>query len=336
MAEPPGKDWPPEKDGKVSAAGSGYHSYGYPRVPARPRSFDGSLRPSEEQVRRSAKILMQSQLTLLLISRRALLPDDDHLISINLEVAREVLSEFQGKLPKETVLRIAPISTDATVELRSGMSLAEMELLLSKLEVLMAPGAPERRGLADSSGLVEVSLHRADSELSDDSATLPVSLYLSDESIHEQVEAAVDDWLASVGLAARDKDRPVLGSWIRRMRVMAKEAAHSGAAQDAVLTTLHAVDARLVLAQDAQITATLLANLGPVITSLQPTKDAVLRVGALLLVKVDWTVRVFQLTAAQQAVLDHRPQLASSPAEIIQALELGDCGGEGAALPPYQ
>jgi hypothetical protein len=33
-------------------------------------------------------------------------------------------------------------------------------------------------------------------------------------------------------------------------------------------------------------------------------------------------VSVFQLTAAQQALLDHRPQLASSPREIIAALNL--------------
>jgi hypothetical protein len=65
-----------------------------------------------------------------------------------------------------------------------------------------------------------------------------------------------------------------------------------------------------------------LQNLGPVLASLQPTKDAVLRVGALLIVKVDWVVKVFQLTAAQQALLDHRPQLASSPYEIIAALNL--------------
>ena len=47
----------------------------------------------------------------------------------------------------------------------------------------------------------------------------------------------------------------------------------------------------------AQITFTLLQNLGPVIASLRPTKDAVLRVGALLVVKMHWAVHVFQLTA---------------------------------------
>lgn len=92
------------------------------------------------------------------------------------------------------------------------------------------------------------------------------------------------------------------------------------------MVAAHAVDTRLVLAQDVAITATMLQNLGPVLMSLQPTKDAVHRVGALLIVKVDWVVSVHQLTAAQQATLDHRPQLACSPHEIIAALNLGATG----------
>lgn len=87
-------------------------------------------------------------------------------------------------------------------------------------------------------------------------------------------------------------------------------------------TAAHAIDTRLVLAQDAAVAATLLQNLGPVIVSLQPTKDAVIRVGALLIVKVDWVVTVSQLTAAQQLELDHRPALATSPGEIIAALNV--------------
>jgi hypothetical protein len=106
------------------------------------------------------------------------------------------------------------------------------------------------------------------------------------------------------------------------MRAAAKDAMRSPAAREGALVTAHVADTRLVLAHDAAITATLLQNLGPVITSLQPTKDAVLRIGALLVAKVDWVVNVFQLTAAQQALLDHRPQLAFSPHEIIATLHL--------------
>jgi hypothetical protein len=80
-------------------------------------------------------------------------------------------------------------------------------------------------------------------------------------------------------------------------------------------------DTRLVLAQDAVITAKLMENLPPLIESLRSTKDAVIRIGALLIVKVDWVVSIHQLTAAQQALLDHRPQLAAVPHEILATLK---------------
>lgn len=156
-----------------------------------------------------------------------------------------------------------------------------------------------------------------------DEDTLPVTIYLSDEGIHDQVEAAVSDLLDAAGLDITHRDEPVIGSWFRRMRAVAR----SPAAREGALVAAHAADARLVLAQDAVNTATMLQNLGPVIGSLQPTKDAVLRVGALLIVKADWIVNVFQLTAAQQALLDHRPQLDRSPHEIIAALNLTEPGG---------
>jgi len=62
-------------------------------------------------------------------------------------------------------------------------------------------------------------------------------------------------------------------------------------------------------------------------------KDAVVRAGALLIVKVDWVVQVHQLTAAQQAILDHRPQLAASPKEIISVLQLTEPASQDGALP---
>jgi RNA polymerase sigma-70 factor (sigma-E family) len=151
---------------------------------------------------------------------------------------------------------------------------------------------------------------------------LPISIYLAEEDIHLQVEAAVEEWLAKANISIDEREQPIIGSWFRRMQATAKAALNSEAAQDVAMTAVHAADARLVLAQDANITATLLANLAPVIQSLQPTKDAVLRVGALLIIKVDWTVQVVQLTAAQQAILDHQPQLASAPHQIIAALQL--------------
>lgn len=157
----------------------------------------------------------------------------------------------------------------------------------------------------------------------DDASTMPVTIYLSDEGIHEQVETAVEALLGAAGLQIESRNDPIAGSWFRRMRATVKEAARSPAGREATLVAAHIADTRLVLAQDAAVTATLLQNLGPVLGALQPTKDAIIRAGALLIVKADWTVHVFQLTAAQQAVLDHPAfQLDRSPREIITALNL--------------
>jgi hypothetical protein len=52
------------------------------------------------------------------------------------------------------------------------------------------------------------------------------------------------------------------------------------------------------------------------------THNACIRVGALLIVKVDWVVSIHQLTAAQQLHLDHQPNLATAPHKVLQALKL--------------
>jgi hypothetical protein len=123
-----------------------------------------------------------------------------------------------------------------------------------------------------------------------------------------------------------------MGSWFRPIKAVVKNAISTPAGQEALLTAVHVADSHLVQAQDAYVTATLLQNVGPVLQALQPTKDAVVRAGALLIVKVEWEVQVHQLTAAQQAILDHRPQLAASPREIISALQLTEADSPTVSL----
>jgi DNA-binding SARP family transcriptional activator len=153
-------------------------------------------------------------------------------------------------------------------------------------------------------------------------AAVPVTIYLTDEAAHQRVEAAVEDFLAAAGAKVEHRDEPILGSWFRRMRTKIAETADSPLGHEALISAAHAADTRLVHAQDAAVTADLLHHLGPVISSLDATKEAVIRVGALLIVKVDDRVAVHQLTAAQQLQLDHHPALATSPNEILAALRL--------------
>ena len=72
---------------------------------------------------------------------------------------------------------------------------------------------------------------------------------------------------------------------------------------------------------EATLTATCLRGLGPVIALLQAHEEAVLRVGAVLVVKQGPRLTVQELTEAQQARLDHEPDLATAPALILSTLE---------------
>jgi hypothetical protein len=152
-----------------------------------------------------------------------------------------------------------------------------------------------------------------------DTVTVPITIYLADESASAQVEAAVEKLFTAAGGHIERRDEPVQGSWFRRLWGKLRSSPHG---DDMLATAAHAVDARLFLTQDATITSTMLQNLGPVLIALQPTDNAVIRAGALLIVKVNGVLAVHQLTAAQQLKLDHQPQLAQSPHDILTALEL--------------
>jgi hypothetical protein len=148
-----------------------------------------------------------------------------------------------------------------------------------------------------------------------DSSTVTVTIYLSDESSHEQVIGAVEGWLNSSGIVIEDRGTPVFGSWFNNFKAKA-------VTQEVAVTAAHAVEARLVLAQDAVNTATLGQIVAPIIGSLQTTQEAVVRIGALLIVKFDGKIVVHQLTSMQQFQLDHQPELARLPGEILSKLEL--------------
>lgn len=152
--------------------------------------------------------------------------------------------------------------------------------------------------------------------------SVPIAIYLSDREIHDAVERAVTDLAESADLEIASRQPPVTGSWFRRMLAVLR----TPAGKEVLATAVHTADTRLARRPDAEVTAMLLQNLGPVITALQPTKDAIVRVGAVLIVKTDWMVVVHQLTPRQQLVLDHLPSLETAPHLILHELGLPRAG----------
>lgn len=149
-----------------------------------------------------------------------------------------------------------------------------------------------------------------------------LDVYLSDGAEHEVIEQAVVVWAASAGLDVVFREEPEIGSWYRRLWVRSKDAARGPVARELRDTAVHSAELKTRLAWEAQVTATLMAQVPPLLGALQPTKDAVIRLGSVLIVKVDGAVCVTQLTAAQQLRLNHRPELLRAPNEILAALEI--------------
>jgi hypothetical protein len=219
----------------------------------------------------------------------------------------------------------------------SGPDAAEARAALAdELLDLLPPDHPVIRTLRTGTMFLrpDAATWRAGSPPETSTSTMPVTIYVSDERIHQQVEEAIEVLLATAGLWISHRDEPLAGSWFRRMTAAVKAGMNSPLGHEALIAAAHAADTRLTLAQDAAVTATLLQNLPPLLGALHPTKDAVIRAGALLIVKVDWTVNVIQLTAEQQLQLDHHPQLARSPQEIVTALNLTPDDAQAGELRP--
>jgi hypothetical protein len=150
---------------------------------------------------------------------------------------------------------------------------------------------------------------------------IPVTIYLSNEAAHDQVEAAVEQMLHAAGLEVAHRSDPIIGSWFRNLKARLRNFARTPLGQDAAVLGLHAAKNALVHTQEAEITSKLMENVGPVIESLSNTNEAVIRVGALLIVKTDGAVAVQQLTPSQQQFLYYKPQLLKAPRDILAVLE---------------
>jgi hypothetical protein len=185
--------------------------------------------------------------------------------------------------------------------------------------------APEEV-LADLTALLDALAELesiVDAQVSTASLILPVSIYMSDTDGHERVEAAVEELALSAGLVIAGREDPILGSWFRRMQAQLIRAARAQVGQEALADVARRAEIELVERSEAQVAALLMAGAAPLIgSSLRDAKDAVVRFGAVLIVKRDGSLYVNQLTARQQLILNHSPHLLSAPEKIFHALGL--------------
>ena len=107
------------------------------------------------------------------------------------------------------------------------------------------------------------------------------------------------------------------------------------AAREAAKGAAHAVEAKTALAWDADLALKHSQAVSNVLTSLGQTKDAIVRIGPILIVKVNWAVAVHQLTLAQQFDLEHMNSAALTVKETLCSLGLAmPTTSSGTPLPP--
>lgn len=104
-------------------------------------------------------------------------------------------------------------------------------------------------------------------------------------------------------------------SWFRRLRAESRRVTDF---EHALAAVQHALETQASFA-----TPTPSQSIESIAASLQPVRNAVVRVGAVLVVKIDGVLVVHQLTPVQQWRLDHEPHLLRSPpSEILQVLSV--------------
>jgi hypothetical protein len=139
-----------------------------------------------------------------------------------------------------------------------------------------------------------------------------VSVYLSNAVLHQRVEAAVDEALYWSRLEIYRREDPLTAgqSWYRRM--IARPPAVSG----------RAAGPPGAGPRQEETVRRLMANLNPLLTGLSAERDAVVRLGPVLVVKDNGPLSIVQLTPGQEDLLRTRPALTATPAGILMALGL--------------
>ena len=138
------------------------------------------------------------------------------------------------------------------------------------------------------------------------------------------VEESLLDVLSDAGVAIAYRAGPVIGSWYRGFRGFLTHAGRSGTAAEA----RRAIEIQLLDRFQAGIDGTTGDAVAKLITALCNTSGAVIQVGSVLLVKVDDTIVVRQLSQREMAYWQRNPGLFKSPidalAELQRAMDTSD------------
>jgi hypothetical protein len=150
---------------------------------------------------------------------------------------------------------------------------------------------------------------------------LEVSVYLGDGQDARSVEDALIGLLDEVGFNALAFEPPVIGSWFRKFTARAGRytdhlSVHQAAAELERKLRIEVFDKQQAAIDNQQATGA-----AALIAALQGEDRACIRVGSLLVIKVDGLVMVDNLTQYQLAWLERNLTLLRDPEGLLKGLE---------------
>lgn len=150
-----------------------------------------------------------------------------------------------------------------------------------------------------------------------DQEDVPLQIYVEDAEAGPAIEEALRQLLKELGAERIDDSPPVLGSWYKALVAKLK---HAGAS-DAMAQTRRAIELQALDRFQAGIDGVTGDAVAKLIMALGETKGAVVQVGSVLLVKVDETIIVRQLTSREMIHWQDNPGFFRDPGGALAELQ---------------
>lgn len=147
---------------------------------------------------------------------------------------------------------------------------------------------------------------------------LPIRVYLSDSEARQSVEQALREVTVEFGVDYVYSFPGETGSWWREHIAHMRE---SGTQSQQLAKLERAIDMQLLLIKQAQVDGVQSDAVSKLIVALERTPQAVIQVGSVLLVKVEQTIVVRNLTQGELQFYERNPALFKDPVNALLHLQ---------------
>jgi hypothetical protein len=173
---------------------------------------------------------------------------------------------------------------------------------------------------------LEHELHRAmHDHLEYNSTTtpgfFPMTVYLTDESRHEEAVRAIAYFIEAFGLEETIAIPPTLGSWLKRLLLRSRYIATSDAAKDIREEVRRAVELHGIHKIQAEVDEKKATAASTLIQALDSQQRAAVLLGSMIILKSGDSLVVRELTQREMIHLERNPKLLQNPTELLEALQ---------------